>query len=483
MAQPNVSQLETAFRTATYISSGKPIHIAGVLQNHPAESNEIDTIISMAFSQDSTLVVPGQLVNTWETNGRFIEPYTMDAVGGLASAAAGAAQTFKMIQDSTDSLGTLSRVRVGEILVNPVTGRSAYVDSYVINGVDDVDITVRGIGAARWITAGTTMPAGQTLMPMGIDVAEVSDTVENMRTDWNVYQFGLTESRESDHISGRTLAGNLTWVGGEDGGEGLYISSQLMNMMKLQRQFLNRKMIFAEPDNSTRNAINAGFNAIGMCGIIPFILGRSSHPGGINRPHGGTPSLAWIQALIRDFDQVDTNNVEWIMAYDREFSMAWSNMIKNQGGTFDLWPIGGIGSGDMKGVNMNFNTLEYQGFKFHGKNVAIFNNGAGLNVTGGLVKNFCVGFPRKMVYDSIMSADIPAVRILHAGSGKGYNRSKNMWAYGNPNLLSQIPGGANAGAGKFLTGASGKDEINLELQYEQGIAYAGMFDSFVAGAQ
>jgi hypothetical protein len=484
VANPNVSNLYKAWQTAAYFATAKPSYLAGVLLNHPSEREELDVLLAMMFSEEPMTALYGnRSVKSVETNGRFIPAYTMDTVGGLASVAANTDFTFKSIQGSTDSTGTFTLFRVGEEILNPLNSQVAKIRSIVINGVDDVDVTARATGTDRWVDAATTMPAGTTIVNLGVSRAEISDSTTTSRTDFLVYDWYVKEMRETFQMSGRDAAANLSWVTGPDGGEGIYLNSQIITFSEKVRQFQNRQRAFADPDYTQFNALDPGFggNTLSV-GLFPYMLGRSAHPGSISQPTGGNPTLATIEAVIRQLDANDVANTnEYVMLMDREFSFKWSNLIKSNGGTFDLWEFAGLDMAKEKGLDLDFNTLVYGGKKFHGKYLPMLSGGAGLNVTNGLYNNIAFGIPRKKVYDAAIGRNMPAVQIFHSTGGNGYSRLKNMWAHGNPHLVAQMPGAKSPEPGSsYPMGTHGRDEISFECQWEEGLVFRGMsMDSFI----
>lgn len=488
MANPNVSGLYTSWQTASYIATGKPSYLGAVLLNNPKEQEELDVLLALAYASDPMEAVKGnRSVYTVETNGRMIPAYSMDSVGGLASFAAAANGTFKWTTNSTDAGGDFTLVRVGEELMNPLNGRVAKVITVTINGVNDVDITVRATGAARWIDAATTMPQGTPIVPLGVSRAEISDSTTTRRTDYLVYQWWVKEMRETFNVSGRDAAANLIWVSGQSGAndanpEGIYLNDQIIQFSKLVRQWNNRQKAFADPDYTQINALQTGWGGNTLsCGLFPFMLGRSAHPGCISQATGGVITKSVLEAVIRQLDENDADTSEYIMLMDRDFSFQWSNLIKNEGGTFDLWEFAGMKEMQDQGLKLDFNTLVYGGKKFHGKYLPMFSGGAGLNVTNGLYKNIAFGLPRKKVYDTVAGGEVPVIQTFHALGGNGYSRLRNMWAHGNPHLVTQMPGTPAPQVGSpYPMGAHGRDEISFECQWEEGYVYRGLhIDGFV----
>lgn len=487
MAQPAVSNLYKNWELESYMSTRKPSYLAGVLLKFPKEAEELTTLRSIVYGQDPMPVYGNRSVRSVTTVSRIIPPITMDTIGGLASFAANVPGTFKTIQNSTNTAGTATYAQVGLELVNPINGRVAKVTAVTINGVNDVDITVLATGATAWITAATTMPAGTTLVPMGVSVAEISDSVKGHVTDLQEFAWYLKEMRNSFPISGRNAAAGLIWVAPEKSAsnpnpEGLFLNHNIVEFSKSQRLEANRQLCFADPDFTQFNTANPGWGgAQQLTGLFPMMLGRATngHPGAFQQVTGGFVTTATLDSIARYNRSQDAECSKYMQVCDYEFSRKWSNLIRTEGGTFDLWEVKGIPhpeTGGVIGLNLDFSKLVYAGMEFWTKELPIFSGGAGFNVATGLYKDVAFGLPVKFTFDFVNGEECAAIRTFYAQGDKGYSRLRNIWATGNPHLMPQFGGVSGLEAIRPGTpiGSHGRDEVSYEIQYEEGAAYYGM---------
>lgn len=484
LQQNNVSNLTTSWQQFQYMSSSKPIHRMGVVEKFASELQELDTLVMLAFSSESRAVIPGFECYTWEQLNRRIPPVTMDTLAGLPSASTvpGATFTFSYTQNSTDNVagaGIRTYVRRNDILMNPIGSRQCLVTNVTIVGLNNVTVTAQVTGQQPFVAAGTTLPAGTPLYPLGnLEVDEPAGPTTNMRRDVTKYAWGMSSWRESERFTGKAATSGYSWVLGVDGDQ-TFLDYNILNALKMVKQFAARQLMFVDPDMSNISPTNLGVNTIGACGMIPFIRGRSiDSPGGLVIPHGGFPTPAYFASVVRALDRIGSSCTEFIMGYDRDFYDAFSSMIKTEGGAFDLWDIAGETMDGVKGLNLDFKSFTYSDVTWHGKNIAAFNSTAGLNTAGSDYKNLAVMFPRKMVYDREFGKDMPAVEMIHSGH-RGIDRAKSMWTWGNPHLLPAAPT-ANGTPTGTPHGSSGFDELGWECQTEWGACYRGGYDFIFA---
>lgn len=489
VANPNVSAgYITSYQLQSYLSSGMPVHLAGVVEAFPEEAQEMDVLIPLITGAYEPTAVPDRIVFRWRQQYRNIPPITMDTVGGLPGALGSV--TFKSTQNSTAPWGSGNNAwaKAPWTIHNPVHQTIALITNVVVNGPNDVDITVLPPDpTVPFVPIGQTLPAGQTLFLVAPTVPEISDTVEFGVADWSSARFGMNEHRVSVSLSGRTAASNLSWVAGPDGKSGTWIPNGLGNKMKENRQWHSRAALFSKPVQTAWNTFNPGYDAFGACGLFPMVDGEHPDiPGGIIINTGGTMTLNALKDFIDEHTLTDGSCREFMLVCDYQFNRNWADFVRGQSGTangtFSITATDSRYSTEekqtMQKINLNFNTVEYMGYLFHVQQARVFSNGAGLGGANSAYYNSALIIPRTDMVNTITGDPVPRCEVIYSASSDGsYKRFEQIWMHGNPFLFKTLaPAMETKEAAMIRMGANGQDKAAVELLSERGYVWNGTYE-------